>query len=157
MIWGPRSMPLNLSHSELPQYPLPMIRAPRSLDRDTDGCTKTRHLRCDCGLRRYCCCNDCTRTKVLGKASNPSSGHHFNQDLWTKYLICKEYVPWPTDLVAGHCHKAAYGPLPFVTRSRCCGAALRRRHSLQLRNSAIVTFTDCGQSKISLHYIEFLH
>ena len=54
-----------------------MIRAPRSLDRDTDGCTKTRHLRCDCGLRRYCCCNDCTRTKVLGKASNPSSGHHF--------------------------------------------------------------------------------
>jgi hypothetical protein len=28
--------------------------------------------------------------RFLEKASNPSSGHHFNQEPWTKYLICKE-------------------------------------------------------------------
>ena len=91
-----------------------MIRGPRSmvpgpwsewiglsnplLERGTAGCTRTRHLRCAWGLLTYCYCNDCTRTKVLGKASNPSSGHHFNQEPWTKYLICKEHGPGATDI-----------------------------------------------------------
>ena len=90
--------------------PLPLVRAPGSLDCGTAGCTRTRHLRCACGLLTYCYCNDCTRTKVLGKASNPVWGHHFNQDPWIKYLICKEHGPWPTDFAARHCNNAAYGP-----------------------------------------------
>ena len=81
-----------------PSNPLPLVRAPGSLDCGTAGCTRTRHLRCACGLLTYCYCNDCTRTKVLGKASNPSSGHHFNQDPWIKYLICKEHGPGATDI-----------------------------------------------------------
>ena len=91
---------LILNRQTMDRGPWPVWIRPSNplLERGTAGCTRTRHLRCACGLLTYCYCNDCTRTKVLGKASNPSSGHHFNQGPWTKYLICKEHGPGATDI-----------------------------------------------------------
>ena len=61
------------------------------LKRGTAGCTRTRHLRCACGLLTYCYCNDCTRTKVLGKASNPLLGTNNFHNYVEKQIFGKAF------------------------------------------------------------------
>ncbi|MFT4707973.1 MAG: hypothetical protein ACI9PU_001817, partial [Ascidiaceihabitans sp.] len=45
----------------------------------------------------------------------------------------------------------ANGPLlPFITTSKCCGAARQSGHSLQLQNLRGGELTDCGQTGLLL-------
>ena len=63
-----------------------------------------------------------------------SSGHHFNQEPWIKYLICKEHGPWPTDFAARHCNNAAFGPKPTLVST-----AAKVGYEPEMTNAALWT------------------
>ena len=75
-----RGAPLRSNPSTIPNRhsnPRTLVHGPYYCG--TAGCTKTRHLFYGCDLLTYWYCGECAWIRCLGKASNPSSWHHYFQ------------------------------------------------------------------------------